>query len=106
MTASEILNIRYWDVFPKKIRVSRSAVERAIPLSIRGNPSGTPEFESMDSSIATVDSEGVVHTGLQPGATLIRIYDSWERSSVRTVSVEVAALPAGAVWMAWEEPAP
>jgi hypothetical protein len=101
-----ILDVRYWDAYPKTIRVSRSAVERSVPLSIRGNPAGTPEFESVDPTIATVDANGVVRFGLQPGATLILVYDSSERSNVRYVPIEVIQDTPGAVWMAWEEPAP
>jgi hypothetical protein len=101
-----ILDVRYWDAYPKTIRVSRSAVERSVPLSIRGNPAGTPEFESVDPTIATVDANGVVRFGLQPGSTLILVHNSPERASVRYVEVEVVHEAPGAFWAAWEEPMP
>ncbi|MCB2141373.1 hypothetical protein KQH29_00355 [bacterium] len=105
MAIIDTLNIHYWDVFPRKIKVSLSAWERSVPLSIRGASIDYPEFESTDSTIAWVDSDGVVHLGLQAGATMIMVYDSWERTSVRYVEVEVIdpAVAAAPVWMAWEE---
>ncbi|HNY28846.1 MAG TPA: hypothetical protein PKH31_15845 [Candidatus Sumerlaeota bacterium] len=103
---SDLFDVRYWDVFPKTIRVSRSPVERTIPLSIRGNPDGIPEFESVDPSIVNVDANGVVRFGLQSGSTLILVYDSPERARVRYVEVEVVHETPGAFWAAWEEPTP
>ncbi|MCB2141313.1 hypothetical protein KQH29_00050 [bacterium] len=105
MAIIDTLNIHYWDVFPRKIKVSVSAWERSVPLSIRGASTLYPEFESADSTIAWVDSDGVVHLGLQAGATMIMVYDSWGRTSVRYVEVEVIdpAVAAAPVWMAWEE---
>jgi hypothetical protein len=89
MSIAEILVVPYWDVFPKKIKVSTSYWEQAIPLSIRGQLGDIPEFESADSSVSWVDEDGVVYAGSQVGATVIMIYDSWERNSVRYVQVEV-----------------
>ena len=85
----EELQVRYWDVFPKLIKVSRSWRSIIVPLSIRGNPRGDIQFESVDPNIAWVDWQGRVNIGWQPGATLILIYDSESRDSVRYVRVEV-----------------
>lgn len=83
------LQVRYWDVFPKHIKVSVNSWGVTIPLSIRGDPTGDPEFESADSSIAWVDGDGQVNLGWQAGSTVIKVYDSDNRDSVRYVQVEV-----------------
>lgn len=83
------MDFRYWDVFPKKIRVTRSWWSMSIPLSIRGNPKGELQYESVNSDIAWVDWEGRVQLGWSVGATVIIVYDSLSRDSVRYIQVEV-----------------
>jgi len=51
----EDLGFHYWDVFPKKIKVTRSWWSMSVPLSIRGMPRGELQYETVDSSIAWVD---------------------------------------------------
>ena len=89
MSASEILNVRYWDVFPKKIKLSKSAMEAVIPLSIRGETAGDLVFETTNDAVAWIDAAGKVHAGLASGWAMIMIYDSQARASVRHVQVEV-----------------
>jgi len=60
-----------------------------IPLSIRGNPRGDIQYETADSTIAWVDGEGRIRLGWRTGSTIIMIYDSESRDSVRYVQVEV-----------------
>jgi hypothetical protein len=79
---------RYWDVFPKLIRVSISMYPQIIPLSIRGNIP-VPVYESSNPEIADIDELGNVMCGLTPGAAMIMVWESEERSSVRHVQVEV-----------------
>jgi hypothetical protein len=81
--------IHYWDAFPKRVKVSRTWWSMALPLSIRGNPRGDVNFESLDESIARVDWRGRVVLGWRTGHTIIMVYDSEERDSVRYVEVEV-----------------
>ena len=105
MSTSDMLAVPYWEVFPSAIKVSISAEKQAISLSIRGAYCEQPVFESGNPAIVTVDEQGVARLGLRPGATLIMVYESPEKMSVRHVAVEViepsvAAIP---VWMAWEE---
>ena len=83
------IQVRYWDVFPKSIRVTRSWWSMMVPLSIRGNPRGDIQYETADSSIAWVDGEGRIRLGWRTGSTIIMIYDSESRDSVRYVQVEV-----------------
>lgn len=78
----------YWDVFPKLIRASCSALPQGIPLSIRGTVS-QPVFESSNSDIASVDEYGIVRCGLMPGAAIIIVWNSDTKSSVRHVQVEI-----------------
>ena len=85
----EDLGFHYWDVFPKKIKVARSWWSMSVPLSIRGMPRGELQYETVDSSIAWVDWEGRVRLGWRTGATIIMVYDSPSRDSVRYVEVEV-----------------
>ena len=85
----EDIQVRYWDVFPKSIRVTRSWWSMTVPLSIRGNPRGDIQYETADSSIAWVDGEDRIRLGWRTGATIIMIYDSESRDSVRYVQVEV-----------------
>lgn len=81
-------DLRYWDVFPKLIRVSQSSLAQLIPLSIRGEVSA-PVFESSNPDIATVDEHGNVMCGFLPGAAMVMVWDSAERSTLRHVQVEV-----------------
>lgn len=97
-------DIRYWDVFPKSIKVSRTDTNVSIPLSIRGTPQGTPVFAVSDSGIVQVDANGVALLGAQAGAAMIMVYDSSAHTSVRYVQVEVLEpTPPQAVWLPWEE---
>lgn len=81
--------VQYWDVFPKSIKVSRSDIPVTIPLSVRGAPRGTVEFESASPGIASVDEAGQVTLGGLAGATQIIAYESADRESVRYVQVDV-----------------
>jgi hypothetical protein len=83
-----IESVQYWDVFPKLIRVSQSGFTQYIPLSIRGEIA-SPVFESSNQDIAAVDEAGNVMCGFQPGAAMIMVWDSPERTSLRHVQVEV-----------------
>ena len=85
----EELQVRYWDVYPKSIKVTQNGQSLPIPLSIRGNPRGEIQYEVADESIAWIDEQGRVNLGEQPGATMIMVYDSEARDSVRHVQVEV-----------------
>lgn len=81
----------YWEVHPRQIKISRNDTTVRIPLSIRGNPSGTPIYETTNQLIADVSPEGEVICGLMEGAAMIMIYDSAAKTSVRHVQVEVLA---------------
>lgn len=82
--------IQYWDVFPRCIKVTQDSAEVIIPLSIRGELSTEPVFESAQPWIASVTPSGRVQLGAAAGATMILVYDSEARTSVRYVQVEVA----------------
>ena len=81
--------VQYWDVFPKLIKVSKHPLGTSVPLSVRGNPRGTVQFESADPIVAFVDANGIVSLGLSAGSTVITAYDSEDRTSIRYVLVEV-----------------
>ena len=83
--------VQYWDVFPKNFKVSKSPVGTVVPLSVRGLPRGTVQFESVDQIVATVDANGVVTLGFNVGSTMIIAYDSEDRTSARYVIAEVVA---------------
>lgn len=85
----EEIQVRYWDVYPKTIKVTRSWWSMTIPISIRGNPRGEIQYETADSSIAWVDGLGRIRLGWRPGATMIMVYDSETRDSVRYIQVEI-----------------
>ncbi len=85
------IQVQYWDVFPKSIKVSQGTLPVSVPLSIRGTPRGTVIFESANLATASVDEGGVVSLGVNAGATMISVFDSVERTSIRYVSVEVIA---------------
>ena len=78
---------RYWNVFPKTIKQSFNPSGVSIPLSIRGNPEGTPK--SVDESVARVEENGWVRLGQQVGATMIVVSDSAAMDSLRYTQVEV-----------------
>lgn len=86
--------VRYWDVFPKSIKVSHGSLNITVPLSVRGNPRGRVCFDSANWAIATVDEAGTVSLGYNVGATVISAYDSEDRTSVRYVQVEVVSVAA------------
>jgi hypothetical protein len=86
--------VQYWDVFPKNFKVSKSPVGTVVPLSVRGLPKGTVQFESVDQTVATVDQTGLVTLGLNVGSTVIVAYDSEDRTSARYVIAEVVAAAA------------
>ncbi len=85
----EELQVRYWDVFPKSVKVSLTGWSVSIPLSIRGETAGDIEFEVADGNIAWVDEDGKLNLGWQVGATVVMVYDSEDRESIRYVQVEV-----------------
>lgn len=85
----EEAQFHYWEIFPKTVKVSLAGWPVRIPLSIRGEPAGEIEFESADSNIAWVDEDGGLNLGWQAGATVVMVYDSQDRDSVRYVQVEV-----------------
>ena len=87
----EEIQVQYWDVFPKSIKVSQGFVGVSVPLSVRGTPRGTVGFESANLAMASVDENGVVTLGVNVGATMISVFDSEERTSTRYISVEVIA---------------
>ncbi len=98
--------MRYWDVFPKHIKVSKSTTSQTVPLCIAGTLVGAPLFISTDNSIAAVDSNGMVSLGSKVGATMISVYDFTlnGQSSLRHIQVEVIAPEEPqAVWLSWEE---
>lgn len=88
------LQVQYWDVFPKSIKVSHGSLNMTVPLSVRGNPRGRVIFDSSNWAIATVSEDGIVSLGYNVGATLISAYDSEERTSMRYVQVEVISVAA------------
>ncbi len=88
------IQVPYWDVFPKSIKVSHGSLNVTVPLSIRGNPRGTACFDSSNWAIATVSEAGVVSLGYNVGATVLAVYDSEDRTSVRYVQVEVISVAA------------
>ena len=83
--------VQYWDVFPKTIKVSKSPLGTVVPLSVRGLPRGTVQFQSADEIVATVDVNGLVTLGLNVGSTVIVAYDSEDRTIARYVIAEVVA---------------
>lgn len=98
--------IRYWDVFPKHIKVSKATSNRTVPLTIAGTLVGAPLFISTDTSIASVDSNGTVSLGTKVGAAMITAYDFTlnGQTTVRHIQVEVVAPEEPqAVWLPWEE---
>ncbi len=88
------MQIQYWDVFPKSIKVSHGSLNMTVPLSVRGNPRGKVIFDSSNWAIATVTEDGIVSLGYNIGATVISAYDSEDRTSVRYVQVEVISVAA------------
>ena len=85
---------QYWDVFPKSIKVSHGSLNVNVPLSVRGNPRGSVCFDVSNWAIATVNEAGVVSLGYNVGTTIIFVYDSEDRTSVRYVQVEVVSVAA------------
>ncbi len=86
-----VSSIRYWDVFPKRIRGLRTAnggEHTTITLTLRGDPQGVV-FESGHPTIASVSETGVVTLGMSVGHTTIRVYEPATPSNVREVAVEV-----------------
>jgi len=99
-------DIRYWDVFPKHIKVSKATANRTVPLTIAGTLVGAPLFISTDTSIASVDSNGTVSLGTKVGAAMITAYDFTlnGQTTIRHIQVEVVAPEEPqAVWLPWEE---
>lgn len=107
--------VPYWDVFPSRVLLSGTESDGSVPLSIRGDCIENPVFESVDSSIAEIDVDGIV-TGKALGQTMILVYSSPEKKSVRYVEVQVGTTvvstgstgntgttPEPAVWQSWEE---
>jgi hypothetical protein len=78
----------YWDVFPKSIRLSTSAIQQRVPLSVCGNLS-TPLFESTNPSIVSVDQNGVISCGSRAGAAMVLVFSDEDRESLRHVAVEL-----------------
>ena len=107
---------QYWEAHPPVIRLSGLPGDRAVPISVRGDLTETPVFESVNSAIATVDADGHVQCGGTLGQTMILVYGSSAKKSIRYVEVIVGGqsvvagngdsgttTPTAAVWLAWEE---
>ena len=88
------VQVPYWDVFPKSIKISHGSLNMSVPLSVRGNPRGNVCFDVSNMAIATVSESGIVSLGYNVGATIIAAYDSEDRTSVRYVQVEVISVAA------------
>ena len=71
------------------IKVSQDSMDVIVPLSIRGDTGGAPVFESLQPWIAEVGSNGRVMLGRAAGSTMILVYDSEMKTSIRYVQVEV-----------------
>ena len=98
--------MRYWDVFPKHIKVSKATTNRTVPLSISGTLVGVPIFVSTDYNVASVDMNGTVSLGTTVGAAMIIAYDFTfsSETTIRHIQVEVVAPEEPqAVWLPWEE---
>jgi len=93
----EEVQVQYWDVFPKSIKVSQAPVAVSVPLSVRGTPRGTVQFDSANLAIASVDENGIVSLGVNVGATMLSVFDSEDRTSARYVSVEIMSVSEVAV---------
>ena len=79
----------YWDVQPQRIRISSGPTVK-VPISILGDPKGTPHIETLHSTIARIDTEDHCLTlGHNPGLTMALVYDSPAKSSVRYIEIEV-----------------
>jgi len=88
--------MRYWDVFPKYIRMTKPLNPEGflpVPISVRGTPLGMPIFEVSNPEVATVDADGNVMPGPSTGSTTIMVYDEPEKKSVRHVQVQVLKAP-------------
>ena len=99
-------DVRYWDVFPKHIKVSKATANRTVPLTVTGTLVGVPLFISTDYSIASVDTNGTVTLGTKVGAAMITAYDFTleGQTTIRHIQVEVVAPEEPqAVWLPWEE---
>ncbi len=99
-------DVRYWDVFPKHIKVSKDTESQIVPLTIAGTLVGVPIFVSSNYNIASVDSNGTVTLGTRVGAAMIIVYDLklQGQATIRHVQVEVVAPEEPqAVWLPWEE---
>ena len=99
-------DVRYWDVFPKHIKVSKSTAKQTVPVTISGTLVGIPVFVSSNASIATVDSNGSINLGTVVGAAIITAYDFNldGQASIRHIQVEVVAPEEPqAVWLPWKE---
>ncbi len=90
-----VATIRYWDVFPRRIRGMRTpnhGQHTTIPLALCGDPQGVV-FESGDPMTASVSDAGVVTLGMKVGHTTIRVYEPMTPENVREVAVEVLPCP-------------
>jgi len=99
-------DVRYWDVFPKHIKISKSTSNRTVPLTISGTLVGVPIFISTDYNIASVDANGTVSLGTVVGAAMITAYDLnlQGQTTIRHIQVEVVAPEEPqAVWLPWGE---
>ncbi len=84
-----IPQVPYWDVYPKSIKVTQGDMDVIVPLSVRGDPGGEPVFESVQPWIVDVQSNGRVLLGRLSGSTMILVYNSEAKTSIRYVHVEV-----------------
>ena len=81
--------VPYWDVYPESIKVTQGDMDVIVPLSVRGDPGGEPVFESVQPWVADVVPNGRVLLGRVAGATMILVYNSEAKTSIRYVQVEV-----------------
>ena len=93
----------FWEVEPKAIKVSHQLGGVVIPLSVRGNPKGQLQAESAQPQIARVSGCRLL-CGEQVGATMVMVYDSEDRDSVRYIQVEVLEGDRGSGYQGGDNP--
>ncbi|HPD17896.1 MAG TPA: hypothetical protein PLE19_23405 [Planctomycetota bacterium] len=83
------LNLDYWDVMPKSVRVNCSRTLITFPLTVYGADRNQMEYRVLNIGLASVNSSGEVTLGTVRGVTMILAWRKGDPCDVRYVQVSV-----------------
>ena len=87
--ALDNLDLDFWDVMPKSIRVNCSVEPITFPLTVYGVERGAMAYRVLNPTIASVNQAGEVTLGQVRGVTMILAWRNGDLCDIRYIQVDV-----------------